>query len=503
MNNNNNNKKKLGYLFIIFLRIIIRYLYFNMAESLKIEVNRLAKSEILYELAVRGVKHPDDASVEDLRKVLRKSLKLDHSCLAGKKPKYPFNFDEDYNALKTVADELDILVENFTCDDVRTGKKISTKIAYALGRLDRADPKEDADKKNKKAEMRFRLLLIYDNFITKTKPDKRNKNTTLLDLNVMNSTAISESLSSESSDSSSENGDDTEVNRRKGKPVPLRDWGLRFTGEKSDKGISFSCFLERVNELRKSRHVSRQMLFEEAGDLFDGEAKKWFNLVRDWVVDWDSLVDAMREEFQGPDYDKRLFEEIKHRTQGENESIGSYVAAMNGLFSRLQQTIPKEVKLKILLDNIAPYYQPHLAFRSITSVVELLSLCRKLDEKRMLANSYVPPPRKSKCLEPDLAYADTSSTASTSRSGDANFQDQPTNPKHFRKQQGNKPSNCAVADRSRSSTFKCWNCNGGGHLSVNCPEPQKRYCYRCGHPDVTLRSCPKCKTQQGNGRAGQ
>lgn len=472
-----------------------------MAESLKIEVNRLAKSEILYELAVRGVKHPDDVCVEDLRKVLRKSLKLDHSCLAGKKPKYPFTFDEDFTALETVADELDTLVDNVTGDDVRACRKISTKVAYALGRLDRADPKEDADKKNKKAEMRFRLLLIYDNFITKTKPDKRNKNTTLLDLNVMNSTAIS-SLSSESSDSSSENDDDSEVKRIKGKPVPLRDWGLKFTGDKSDRGISFSCFLERVNELKKSRHVSRQMLFEEAGDLFDGEAKKWFNLVRDWVADWDSLVDAMREEFQGPDYDKRLFEEIKHRTQGESESIGSYVAAMNGLFSRLQQVIPKEVKLKILLDNIAPYYQPHLAFREITSVIELLSLCRKLDEKRLLVSSYVPPPRKNKCLEPDLAYAETSSTASTSRSSDVNFDGRQNGPKHFGRQQENKTNICAVADRSRSSTLKCWNCNDVGHLSVNCPKPQKRYCYRCGHSDVTIRTCPKCKTQQGNERAG-
>lgn len=469
-----------------------------MAENLKLEVNRLSKSEILYELAVRGVSHPDDTCMDDLRKVLRKSLKLDRSTLAYKKPSYPFTITEDLEALKTVHDELESLIDSLNCDDEKTCKKISTKIAYAFGRLNNSSPKSETERKEK-SELRFKLLLVYDNFVSKVKIDKKDKNVTLLDLTVMSSSALP--TSSSSSDESSSDSDDNNDNKSKLKPVPLRDWGLKFTGDKSDKGLTFSYFLERVNELRRSRHVSRQLLFEEAGDLFDGEAKKWFNLIKDWVTDWDSLVQAMREEFQGPDYDKRLFEEIKHRTQGENESIGSYIAAMNGLFSRLQQPIPNEAKLKILLDNIAPYYQPHLAFKDITSVIELLTLCRKLDAKRLLVHSYVPPPRKSKCLEPDLAYAESSSIASTSHS--SYTREQSATP--YREPLHRKPplQVFAVSGKPCPPNLKCWNCSANGHLSSNCPEPQKRYCYRCGYADVTVRTCPKCNRRQGNGNARQ
>lgn len=457
-----------------------------MAENLKLDVDRLSRDELLYELAVFGVEHPAEATVDDLRKVLRKSLRLEKSSLAYKKPKYPFLFAEDQAALESKLLELEDLLDNFDGTDVKVGKKITSKFAHGLGRLNRSEPKDDVQKKSK-FQMRYQFLLAYDNFVAKTKTHKKIKSSTLLDLSVLNSSMISGGASSGEDSSSDE---EIHVSKPQWKPVPVRDWGIKFSGEKS--GVSLSCFFERVDELKRSRHVTRQMLFEEAGDLFEGEAKKWFNLVKDWVVDWDTLAEAMREEFQGPDYDKHLFEEIKRRTQGENESIGAFIAAMNGLFSRLKQPVPNDAKLKILVDNIAPFYQPHLAFRDITSVMELLTLCRKLDAKRHLAETYVPPPRRNKCLEPDLACAHASSISSRSRTISENSQS--SHPHVF----------AATGERARNNTFRCWNCNGQGHLSLHCTAPRKLHCFRCGQVDVTVKNCPKCNQQnQGNGNRRQ
>lgn len=38
---------------------------------------------------------------------------------------------------------------------------------------------------------------------------------------------------------------------------------------------------------------------------------------------------------------------------------------------------------------------------------------------------------------------------------------------------------------------KCWNCNGRGHISKNCPQPNSRKCYNCGKSGHISRSCPE------------
>lgn len=39
----------------------------------------------------------------------------------------------------------------------------------------------------------------------------------------------------------------------------------------------------------------------------------------------------------------------------------------------------------------------------------------------------------------------------------------------------------------------CWNCGQNGHTYSVCQEKRTRiFCYRCGHPEVTVKSCPTC-----------
>src|SRR5699024_5491895 len=202
------------------------------------------------------------------------------------------------------------------------------------------------------------------------------------------------------------------------------------------------------------------------------KALTWFRAIRTWVSDWDSLVAALREEFQPPDYDRKLFEEIKSRTQGPNESIGMYLAVMGSLFSRLNVSIPEDTKLKIILENIDPFYQPHLAFVEISTVSQLLTYCRMLDAKRHTANSFVPPPRKSKSLEPDLAYVYETAVVNS------------------------KPK---VDVQGISPNINCWNC-GENHYAKSCIKPRENvYCFTCGNKDFTAKTFPKC-ARTGNGQ---
>lgn len=242
--------------------------------------------------------------------------------------------------------------------------------------------------------------------------------------------------------------------------------------------MSLSAFLERVDELRIARNVSLEMLFDSAIDLFRGKALIWFRAYRSSVTDWDGLTKLLREEFQPYDYNEKLLEEIKRRSQGPDESLGVYVAIMQSMFNRLDVTLSQTTRVKILMKNIAPFYQDKLSLTTVSTIDELLKLGRQLEARKSALEEFKPPPRRgtSKLLEPDLAYV---------------YSDQGT--------QGNsKQSQCASVGRD----FRCFNCKESGHLASRCTKPFRRHCFRCGEPNVTTRSCPICM-HQGNESRGQ
>lgn len=196
--------------------------------------------------------------------------------------------------------------------------------------------------------------------------------------------------------------------------VPVSKWGVSFSGE---GGLSLGAFLERVNELREARGVSFQELFLSAVDLFTGKALIWFRANRRRAIDWHSLVRLLREEFQSPHYDEQLLAEIRSRTQGNSESVGIYLASMEGMFERLSVKIP-------------------------------------------------PPSRKSKLLEPDLACMDVAEELAVMRI-DASSTSREN--KIFRCFRCNEKGH-RYADCKKASLLKCYGCGKPGVIRPKCPK---------------------------------
>ncbi|KAJ8973783.1 hypothetical protein NQ317_006507 [Molorchus minor] len=434
----------------------------------KLDPNRLLKDELIYELRVRGLGDGSDLAVAELRTILRNALKLEKTTLAIKSPAYPYTFAQDSAALTENLGGIEKQIDEFSGTEGDSKfKGILSKIAHCLGRINRASPQNDVEKSTKE-EIRRKLLLYCEKLGDKAKSSRRVRDSTVFDLSVLRH--VHESPDAHSSAVESDSDSDNDNATIKIKPVPVRDWGLKFTGRKGQ--MSFSTFIERVEEMRKSRGLSRALLFRDAGDAY-----VWYNMVKDWATDWDSLIELMREQFQSEHFDRDLFEEIKRRSQGPNENIGLYIASMKGLFSKLKQPVSDETQLEIILERVDPYYQPFLAFEKIISITQLLSACRKLDLKREIAKSYTPPPAKNKSLIPELAYASTSSglesvgtrrdIATTSRDSSSSDTRRPEN-------------SGSISSRS------CWNCGGTDHISTRCSRPQKPHVNGDERPYVTV-----------------
>lgn len=458
-----------------------------MSSKIKLDVNRLSKEELIYELRVRGLGDGSELTVSELRTVLRNAFQLEKTSLAIKCPTYPYTFTQDSEILLENLENINKLITEFSgIENDSKFKGIVSKIAHSLGRVNRSNP-QDEDGKTIKADIRRQLLLAFDKLKLKVKSNR--KDSTVFELSVLrhNVDPPDAHSSAVESDVASSSDDETPVRI---KPVPVRDWGLKFTGKKGE--MSLSTFLERVEEKRRSRGISRALLFRDAVDLFDGDAYTWYNMVKEWATDWESLVELMKDQFLPANFDRDLFEEIKRRTQGDHESIGLYIASMKGLFNKMKQPMSENTQFEIILERIDPYYQPFIAFENISSITQLLSACRKLDAKREIAKSFTPPPPKSKSLIPELAYAATSSRSSgcAISSGEASHRVSEVSEDNESRPQNSK----LVPEKS------CWNCGRAGHLSTRCPNPRGRYCYSCGFRNVTVRTCPRCNRRQGNGQ---
>ena len=248
--------------------------------------------------------------------------------------------------------------------------------------------------------------------------------------------------------------------------IDIHKWGLKFDGTPSQ----LNAFLERVKELAAARGVSEENVFLSAVDLFSGHALLWYRSIKNTVKSWEDVVTALRRDFLPSNYDDKLWEEIKTRTQGRGEPIHIYIAIMESLFGRLSRPALEKTKIKIVKHNLLPHYASHLALIEFDSVANLAIVCRKLDEASAQQKKYQPPPGPSKFLESDLAYIDTASSSSPSV----------------------REISSSVPKTRSKSNLVCWNCQKPNHTFSECRLTRKRFCFRCGKPGCTVKSCTVC-----------
>lgn len=87
-----------------------------------------------------------------------------------------------------------------------------------------------------------------------------------------------------------------------GRPDLYR-WNVKYDGQGS-----VNDFLQRIEELRVSRGVSKTQLLFPAAELFTGDALLWWRTQS--FNDWDELVLRIKEFFQPYNYEYSLWDEI-------------------------------------------------------------------------------------------------------------------------------------------------------------------------------------------------
>ncbi|XP_014259905.1 uncharacterized protein LOC106672755 [Cimex lectularius] len=469
---------------------------------MKMDVNRLNRDELEYELSIRGA-FSEHSDVDELRKRVRRLLKLEAEGRLASPIHLPSNTGEELNICSGKIETLRPKIEEFLKGNTADFRKIDAKLQHVTNRLSRLSSGSDEEKRTKSRLLDECLEWMEDVSSAVGPPQKVVEEEDLLTGQFKPDKHSATSQRPEDEGAEGESGKEefttqwTPEEPRSARvlfetpvepsvvlrktQIPPKDWKIHFSGENDE--LSLHAFLETVEELMLSRNVSERDLFDSAFDLFRGKALVWYRAVRREVGTWKELVAELRAEYEPADYHFRLWDEIRRRTQGPTESIGFYVAVMKNYFHRLPQLPSQSEMLQVVRGNLQPYYLERLSLQNIESLNELVAVGRKLEETRRRISAQRPPPLPRDSLEPDLAYTPPR------RRQEVNIQaiEEPVCPLN------NPPK----------PEFRCWNCDGNGHAFRRCPDPKRQFCTGCGRKEMFKSQCPTCRSVPGNGQASQ
>ncbi|XP_047993435.1 uncharacterized protein LOC125231884 [Leguminivora glycinivorella] len=294
---------------------------------------------------------------------------------------------------------------------------------------------------------------------------------------------------------------------------------LKYSG----KACVFS-FIQRVEEFVEARNISKERILKFAYEIFTEDALHWFRCNKEAFQSWDDVVVLLKKDFSPRDYDYRLTNEIKSRTQGEQENISIYLSIMHGMFARLVKPLSEDEKLEIILHNIRPCYASTLAASpEIKDLKTLKNLCSNYEDIQSRLSLFHEPPRvTSETLAPDFAYTkhhknnnyytNKNYQSTNTNERQKNYYNQNKYPNYSGSYNYNKPkptdekpntTNAVQASPSSSTKVSatygsrkyCPRCRTDTHSLKECKQPHFPICFKCGQKGVRYPECKSCNSK--------
>lgn len=434
----------------------------------------LQKSELMYEVAIRG-ELPSD-SVAGLRRQVNKLTQLYSS---DDIVDSVFQFLEDIKGsqetLEKVKANLDALKLNYEEPLFNRTKAMLHHLYYRLQRIEKPQVADDLAKlgKIKKSyEGYYEILLGLDE--SKVKDQKQAASSVTSEEDVTDKPNLAGMNIAVSCD----RGLIGEINK------------LKYDGKSCVRS-----FIQKIEEFRTSKNISENKILSSATDIFIGDALHWYRNIRGSVGSWNEVLIALKDDFDVPDYDYRMASEIRQRTQGEEENITIYLSIMQGMFSRLSKPLKEDEKLEIILHNIRPSYSNIIAASpNIKSLEDLKIICKNYERIKVRSEFFKEPPSVSThTLAPEFSYQSSKRKSTTSSQG--NFYAR--NKYDGAHQQGShKVSEIQAPEAETSAISKvpyCHRCRVNTHSMKDCTAERKVFCFRCGLKEVRTPDCPNCK----------
>lgn len=409
------------------------------------KLTHLHKDEITHELSIRKLPYNPSSRRNSLCQALKQTAKLSRRGSLLVADLTPADVASELEICRRKADEIgQALAEDLAVSAI---DRLSSRCRYLLCRLSRL-----SDNPEGVAELKEKIKLMLE----KLKE---------------NNSSNSDSESDQGSSSSSE-----QVTRIVKKIIyqPEKSFNINSLNLKFKGDTCVRNFVSRLEELRLARNLSEAQIFRGFPEILDGPALSWFRSNRSNFKTYREIIVALKEDFDIPDLDHLLLQEIRARTQAKSETIVSFVSTILGMFDRLEKKVSEEMKLDILSRNIRPEYSRDLALQDIHSIEHLKALCKRIELSQVKAAQF---------REPNSSNQVEKSSPAPARNSEVRnkFPNRHSMSKHF------------VASVSKNNSRPpCFRCGMNNHSTSVCRNSREIVCYKCGAKGVRTPDCPKC-----------
>ena len=218
----------------------------------------------------------------------------------------------------------------------------------------------------------------------------------------------------------------------------MRKWNCYFEGK------DVYSFLERLGELRFAYGINERQLLQGPPELLRGDALHWYRTIGSQCTSWADFEDKLRGFYLPPLERRQLSRQIAERMQRPQETIRTYVTALQTLMRR-RGGYSVDEQLDNLYFGMRPELKLHIRRTQVPDVMTLVQLVEEHETILLEMKKSI------RITNTAVANAETPSATPTTR--------------YNRREH-------------------CWRCKQRGHSCAECRNPRILFCSVCGKDGV-------------------
>jgi hypothetical protein len=381
----------------------------------------LSREELLYELAVGGVKVTDTDSAESLALNLKGFFSMERDGVWFEIDA-ALNPDSELERCSLILEGVRELLTRVL--DEPNLRVIASKLAHLRKRLSRVtvEPGAQAEQKEK---LSVGTEKTVESFIPRAKYLTGTQHTSLL-------LGPGNFLPATSTPQPGPVDDLLSFRSYRNAAQEIGSWGITFRGDRKDDLAVFD-FIVRIKEKCDSLDLPHDALRRHAKLLFKGEALIWFRMIESSVSSWTDICDRLKEEFLPIGYYDTARGKLLNYHQTAGQTIGMFLAK----FDQLEGYLPRPLPFDETPD-------------------ELYRLCRRLDATRFNIDQHAATQRNTKTTTNRAEKATPTRDDASSRPRDV-FCPRCKSTGHDVRYCPSRPE------------IKCFGCGKPGYKNYNCP----------------------------------
>ncbi|XP_058806507.1 splicing regulatory glutamine/lysine-rich protein 1-like [Phymastichus coffea] len=124
-------------------------------------------------------------------------------------------------------------------------------------------------------------------------------------------------------------------------------------------------FISQIEDQKRRVRMSSEDLLQAITAVFSKEVNSWYRGIPKEIYSWRDLKRALRGHYGRRMTDDDIEEELRRRTQNEDESITDYLNAFRYIASHFKRPISLRQQIKIAKRGLLPTYRKYMSDRRI------------------------------------------------------------------------------------------------------------------------------------------